>query len=126
MLAALARSDSALPAPQVLGFACDDRDRLGRPMDFCDIYHSANRFSSGHKTVPIVLPRSILWSFDRARLVIGREALLLQGQSVESDVADNTTEPQMQDLAGNAFLYLKLDGFNKTTGNDVQIHYHDE
>lgn len=90
---------------EVVGFASDERTRMGRSeIAFADIYHSANRYSTGTKErLPICLPRSMFWSFDRKRLLLGRESLLIQGHAV-SDAADDFLESQLQDLAGNAFL----------------------
>ncbi|CAK9036150.1 Uncharacterized protein SCF082_LOCUS21614 [Durusdinium trenchii] len=33
-------------AQEVVGFCCDERERLGRAIDYADVYHSANRFAS--------------------------------------------------------------------------------
>ena len=91
-------------AKEVVGFAADDKFRQGKAIQYCDIYHSANRYATGDHHVPIILPRSILWSFPRSRLVLGRESLALQGHAYEHEsISDlQMTESQLQDLAGNA------------------------
>ena len=89
---------------QVIGFAHDERTRLGRKVEFADVYHSANRYAVGSTMVPIVLPRSTLWSFRRGRLVLGRESMVIQGHTLSPDMCDEleVTESQLQDLAGNS------------------------
>ena len=89
---------------QVIGFAHDERTRLGRKVEYADVYHSANRYAVGSTMVPIVLPRSTLWSFGRGRLVLGREAMALQGHTLSSEMFESleVTESQLQDLAGNS------------------------
>ena len=97
---------------KVVGFASDDAKK--KSLTYADIYHSATRYSTGFEQVPIVLPRSILWSFKRGRVVLGRESLSLQGHSWNHEEIDEleATESQMQDLAGNAPL-----GFYSQTGS---------
>lgn len=87
-------------AKEVVGFAEDERSRMGRPIQFADIYHSANRYGHGDDLVPIILPRTQCWSFSRQRLLLGSELLRLQGQ-VPAEGAWSQTH--YTDLAGNAF-----------------------
>lgn len=89
-----------------MGFAADDRYRLHKELTYCDSYHSANRYGTGHQSVPIVLPRSTLWSFSRQRLVLGRESMSLQGLSWNAEDLDelNVPETHLQNLAGNSLL----------------------
>lgn len=86
----------------MVGFAAHDRE-LGKDVRFADIYHSANRFATGGSILPIVLPRSQIWCFDRNRLLLGSELLGIQGQ--ENDGA-GFSQAQLTDLAGNALLGL--------------------
>lgn len=90
-------------AKEVLGFAADEKYRLGKPINYCDVYHSATRYSTGDQHFPIVLPRTIGWSFTRQRMILGRECLLMQGQSLYEETESSFSEHQLQDLAGNAF-----------------------
>jgi len=48
----------------------------------------------------------MLWSFEQQRLVLGRESLALQGHTVDPEILATleTTEGQLQDLAGNSLL----------------------
>ena len=94
---------------QVVGFAADERYRQGRDLQYADVYHSATRYGTGENHVPIVLPRSTLWTFNRQRLVLGRESLALQGHTVNPYLigAVKVSEGQLQDLAGNSFLGIK-------------------
>ena len=88
---------------EVLAFVCDERGRQGRTeIQFCDIYHSCHRYATGTSMVPIVLPRSIMWSFSRQRLLLGHELLAIQGHTVTQEQFKSVTENQMCDLAGNA------------------------
>lgn len=87
---------------QVVGFASDERERLGKPVDYADVYHSASRYSTGRGNFPIVLPRTIGWTFLRQRLVLGRELMMFQGHSVSADC--DLTEAQLGNMAGNAWL----------------------
>ena len=52
--------------------------------------------------VPIVLPRSITWSFSRRRLILGREMLTLQGHTPTGEQLDAFEESHFSNLAGNA------------------------
>lgn len=90
---------------EVVGFAHDEVSRMGRCIEFADVYHSANRYSTGQTTLPIVLPRSQVWSLKRNRLLLGREALAIQGHPACHSVLDELemTEGNFQDLAGNSF-----------------------
>ncbi|CAK9118311.1 unnamed protein product, partial [Durusdinium trenchii] len=88
-------------AQEVVGFASDERERLGKPVDYADVYHSASRYSTGRGNFPIVLPRTIGWTFLRQRLVLGRELMMFQGHSVSADC--DLTEAQLGNMAGNAF-----------------------
>ena len=90
---------------QVVGFADDERAR-GKPIQYADVYHSATRYGVGNQFVPIVLPRSLCWSFDRNRLLTGKELLRLQGQVPHKG---KWTEPQLTDLAGNALLGFSVE-----------------
>lgn len=94
------------PKRQVVGFAFDDRSRLGKDIDFADIYHSAHRYATTKSSHPIVLPRGTVWSFKHGRLVLGRESMAIQGHSMKRDFLDELeiSESQCQDLAGNSLL----------------------
>ena len=85
-----------------MGFAADDKYRCGKQMRYVDAYHSANRYASSDKKFVIVLPRTTAWSFDRQRLVLGREMLRIQGMSFADNILDHFTESQLGDLAGNS------------------------
>ena len=88
---------------EVVGFACDDKFRLKKHVAFADVYHSANRYSVGDsQTAPIVLPRTLLWNFQHNRLLLGRELLRLQGLSFPDAMLGEYSEPQLENLAGNA------------------------
>lgn len=87
---------------QVVAFGADERYRLGRPIEYCDCYHSANRYSVSTGNFPIVLPRTIGWSYLKQRLLLGTELMLLQGHSVPEE--HDATESQLGDMAGNAQL----------------------
>ncbi|CAE7208709.1 unnamed protein product [Symbiodinium microadriaticum] len=92
------------PRVQVVAFADDERIRLHKPIEFVDAYHGANRYSTGLAgAVPIVLPRTIGWSFRRQRKLLGAELLRLQGMSFGRSVYEQFTDAQLSDLAGNAF-----------------------
>ena len=92
---------------EVVGFACDDKFRSKKHVSYADIYHSANRYSVGtSQTAPIVLPRTLLWSFQHNRLLLGRELLRLQGLSFEPDMLGEYSESQLGNLAGNAWFGL--------------------
>ena len=57
-------------ARKVLALA--DRDRDHKDVAWADIYHFASRYSTGPAAhVPIVLPSSTFYSFQRNRLVLG-------------------------------------------------------
>ena len=94
-------------------------------MDYCDIYHSADRYASSTGHFPIVLPRTIGWSFVRQRLILGQESLRLQGHSVEPHVAKKYTENQLQDLAGNASFVCKLQTRKYWRGVYVELAFYD-
>lgn len=101
------QSSTQIKSIQVAGFAADEKYRQGRTgLSFADIYHSANRYGTGERAIPIVLPRSMLWSFEQQRLVLGRESLALQGHTVDPEILATleTTEGQLQDLAGNSLV----------------------
>ena len=89
---------------QVLLFAAQERDAGRKPVSFCDIYHSANRYSCGHHISSIVLPRSTMWSFTQSRLVLGRELMRFQGLNPPGEVMDTYDEVKLGNLAGNACL----------------------
>lgn len=92
---------------EVVGFACDDKFRSKKQVSYADIYHSANRYSVGtSQTAPIVLPRTLLWSFQHNRLLLGRELLRSQGLSFEPDMLAEYSESQLGNLAGNAWFGL--------------------
>ena len=56
---------------QVVALAEKDRAAKGN-IEYCDCYHSINRFTSGPADhVPVVLPSSLIWTFKRNRLIIG-------------------------------------------------------
>ena len=97
---------SVFVSVKVVAFANDDRTRGGRPINFADVYHSANRYSVGTTSLPIVLPRSQVWCFSKGRVILGREALAIQGHSVEDDLLNGLEAPEssFQDLAGNSHL----------------------
>ncbi|CAK9071761.1 unnamed protein product, partial [Durusdinium trenchii] len=90
-------------AKEVVGFAYDERTRMRKELNYADVYHSANRYGSGKEQVPIVLPRSQLYSFLRGRLVLGRESLRLQGHGWDPRHLMLYSESNLQDLAGNSF-----------------------
>ncbi|CAK9069202.1 unnamed protein product [Durusdinium trenchii] len=95
-------------AKEVVGFGSDERERLGRRIDYCDCYHSANRYATSHTHFPICLPRTIGWSYVRQRLVLGRELMTLQGHTPLNDDANIDegkpfSESLLGNLAGNAF-----------------------
>lgn len=91
---------------KVVGFASDDLRRQKVPLSAADCYHSANRYPTGTLyKMSIVLPRSIVWIFDREpeeRVLLGRECMHLQGHSVIDSAG--ATESQLQDMAGNALF----------------------
>lgn len=89
---------------QVIAFAADEKYRLKKAIKFADVYHSANRYSTGGQSLPVVLPRSIAWSFQRQRPLLGRELLRCQGLCYPAHALDPFTESQLGQLAGNAFL----------------------
>ena len=99
---------------QVLGFVCDDKFRAKKKIGYCDIYHSANRYSCGStaSSCPIILPRSIMWSFTRGRPLLGRELLALQGLSYQQDHLSGFSESQLGNLAGNALLTTRTADLN--------------
>ena len=92
----------------MVGFAYDERTRMRKELNYADVYHSANRYGSGKEQVPIVLPRSQLYSFLRGRLVLGRESLRLQGHGWDPRHLMLYSESNLQDLAGNSFLVVTL------------------
>lgn len=88
---------------QVVGFAADDRFRAKKNVTYADVYHSATRYSVGPaSTLPIILPRSQIWTFGRQRLLLGRELLRCQGLSYHDDVLNEYPESKLCNLAGNA------------------------
>lgn len=89
---------------QVIAFAADEKYRLKKAIKFADVYHSANRYSTGGQSLPVVLPRSITWSFQRQRPLLGRELLRCQGLCYHATALEPFTESQLGQLAGNAFL----------------------
>ncbi len=55
---------------QVLALA--DHDTQRKEIAFADIYHSATRFNTGPGAhIPICLPSSVMYSFERQRIVLG-------------------------------------------------------
>ena len=93
----------------MVGFAADERYRQGREaLRYADVYHSANRYGTGERFIPISLPRSTLWNFERQRLILGRESLTLQGHTVDPEMIEELelSEGQLQDLSGNGLLDL--------------------
>lgn len=93
----------------MIGFAADEKYRSKKRFNYCDVYHSANRYACGTMdAVPIVLPRSIVWSFQRQRPLLGRELLRCQGLSYHSEVLEPFSESQLTNLAGNAPLVSYL------------------
>lgn len=87
---------------------------MGKRISFADVYHSANRYNTGHLALPIVLPRSQVWSVGKGRLLLGREALVVQGHPARHETLDELelTEAQFQDLAGNSLPgWIQLNGF---------------
>lgn len=102
-----ATDDWLMNENQVVGFAADERYRQGREaLQYADVYHSATRYGTGERNVPIVLPRSTVWTFGRQRLILGRESLAIQGHAVNAHTIGvaKLSEAQLQDLAGNSFL----------------------
>ena len=96
--------DKMTPRTQeVIAFAADEKYRLKKAIKFADVYHSANRYSTGGQSLPVVLPRSITWSFQRQRPLLGRELLRCQGLCYHATVLEPFTESQLGQLAGNAF-----------------------
>lgn len=94
---------------QVVGFCCDERERLGRAIDYADVYHSANRYATSSRDLHIVLPRSISWAFQQNRLLHGVEHMAIQGHTVKVEVDSASggkgfTSSQLTSLAGNAFF----------------------
>ena len=52
--------------------ALADKDRETKDVGFADVYHSASRYAvSPAGCVPIALPSSMLYSFERGRLILG-------------------------------------------------------
>ena len=102
-------SCTALSA-EVVAFAADDRYRSGKAVDFVDAYHGANRYPTSAKQMMIVLPRTTAWTFQRQRLILGRELLRMQGLGFPDDVLDSMTENQLGDMAGNAPLAMNYVG----------------
>ncbi|CAK9071499.1 unnamed protein product, partial [Durusdinium trenchii] len=90
-------------AREVVGFAADDKYRMKKKVSVADVYHSANRYSTGTRSLPVILPRSIAWSFAKQRPLLGRELLRCQGHSYDHDFLSSFTESQLGNLAGNAF-----------------------
>lgn len=92
-----------LPARMREVLALADHERAKKDVAFADIYHSATRYNTGGKQhVPIVLPSSVLFSFERNRLVLGRELLRYQGLFYPRSLLNNFSEAQLGNLAGNA------------------------
>lgn len=95
---------------QVVGFAADDKYRMKKKVSVADVYHSANRYSTGTRSLPVILPRSIAWSFAKQRPLLGRELLRCQGHSYDHDFLSSFTESQLGNLAGNAQLCQNING----------------
>lgn len=52
-----------------------DRERDPSALRFADLYHSAHRYlSSPPSHVPVVLPRTTLWDFEKSRLIVSSAA----------------------------------------------------
>ena len=63
---------------------------------------------TGSIVAPTMMPEQIIWISDRvygSRLLLGREALMLQGFPVQKviDLVNDTSEHNLQSLAGNSF-----------------------
>ena len=95
---------------EVVAFAADDRYRCRKAVDFVDAYHGANRYPTSSQQMMIVLPRTTAWTFQRQRLLLGRELLRIQGLGFRDEDLDAMTENQLGDMAGNAPLALTLAG----------------
>ena len=55
---------------QVLALA--DRDREQKDVGWADVYHSGNRYNVGPRAhLPVLLPSSVIYSFERQRLLLG-------------------------------------------------------
>lgn len=74
-----------------------------------DVYHSANRYLLGSpNSCSICLPKSLLWLFKHNRPMVATEHLRIQGLAFSCRQLGLFSEPQLKDLAGNAFLGIML------------------
>ena len=63
-------------AQEVVALA--ENDKINKPdecLRFADVYHSANRYATSSKDcTPVILPSSMIYDFERGRLLLGLKA----------------------------------------------------